>query len=99
MVRLSGIPELPAHVAKGAAEAAPAPSTSSLVEGARMKIKEQIHVQLAEYKDEFTTSVYGSRFAGMDLPRHRIPEDQMPKDIAYRMIRDELSLDNNPRLK
>ncbi|KAF5672463.1 glutamate decarboxylase [Fusarium heterosporum] len=55
--------------------------------------------QLASYQDEFTTSVYGSRFAGMDLPRHRMPEGEMPRDIAYRMIKDDLSLDNNPMLK
>ena len=37
--------------------------------------------------NEFTTSVYGSRFAAMDLPRHEMPEDEMPKEIAYRMIK------------
>jgi glutamate decarboxylase len=56
-------------------------------------------MQLASYQDEFTTSVYGSRFAGMDLPRHHMPECEMPRDIAYRMIKDDLSLDNNPMLK
>merc|ERR1712000_485864 len=55
-------------------------------------------LQLASYQDEFTTSVYGSRFAGMDLPRHHMPECEMPRDIAYRMIKDDLSLDNNPML-
>ncbi|KAF5548030.1 glutamate decarboxylase [Fusarium phyllophilum] len=55
-------------------------------------------MQLASYQDEFTTSVYGSRFAGMDLPRHHMPENEMPRDIAYRMIKDDLSLDNNPML-
>ena len=38
-------------------------------------------------ENEFTTSVYGSRFAAMDLPRHEMPEDEMPKEIAYRMIK------------
>lgn len=56
-------------------------------------------MQLSNYEDEFTTSVYGSRFAGMDLPRHHMPECEMPRDIAYRMIKDDLSLDNNPMLK
>jgi glutamate decarboxylase len=49
--------------------------------------------------DDFSTSVYGSRFAAEDLPSHEMPEREMPKDIAYRMIRDELSLDGNPMLK
>lgn len=56
-------------------------------------------MQLSNYQDEFTTSVYGSRFAAMDLPRHHMPENEMPKDVAYRMIKDDLSLDNNPMLK
>ncbi|KAH7118387.1 pyridoxal phosphate-dependent transferase [Dactylonectria macrodidyma] len=55
-------------------------------------------MQLSNYEDEFATSVYSSRFAGMDLPRHHMPENQMPRDIAYRMIKDDLSLDNNPML-
>ena len=49
--------------------------------------------------DEFTTSVYGSRFAGEDLPKLKMPETQMPRDVAYRMIKDDLSLDGNPTLK
>ena len=49
--------------------------------------------------DEFSTSVYGSRFAADDLPAHEMPEKEMPKEIAYRMIKDELSLDGNPMLK
>jgi hypothetical protein len=28
-----------------------------------------------------------------------MPEREMPKEIAYRMIKDELSLDGNPMLK
>ena len=50
-------------------------------------------------EDEFSTSVYGSRFAAQDLPSHEMPEKEMPKEVAYRMIKDELSLDGNPMLK
>lgn len=50
-------------------------------------------------EDEFSSSVYGSRFAAEDLPAHEMPEKEMPKEIAYRMIKDELSLDGNPMLK
>lgn len=49
-------------------------------------------------KDEFSGSVYGSRFAAEELPSHELPEKEMPKDIAYRMIKDELTLDGNPKL-
>jgi len=49
--------------------------------------------------DLFTTSVYGSKFAGEDLPKYEMPENEMPKEVAYRMIKDDLSLDGNPMLK
>jgi glutamate decarboxylase len=50
-------------------------------------------------EDTFTTTVYGSRFAAEDLPKHEMPENEMPKEVAYRMIKDDLSLDGNPMLK
>jgi glutamate decarboxylase len=37
--------------------------------------------------DTFTASVYGSKFAGQDLPKYEIPDDEMPREIAYRMIK------------
>lgn len=43
-------------------------------------------------QDLYTSSVYGSRFAARDLPKYEIPEDEMPKDIAYRMIKYVASL-------
>lgn len=49
-------------------------------------------------EDDFSTSIYGSRFAAEDLPSHEMPEKEMPKDVAYRLIKDELSLDGNPML-
>ena len=58
------------------------------------------HISLeAPGPDEFSSPVYGSRFASEDLPAHEFPEKEMPKEIAYRMIKDELSLDGNPMLK
>lgn len=48
--------------------------------------------------DLFTSSVYGSKFAAADLPRNEMPEGEMPKEVAYRMIKDDLSLDGNPML-
>ncbi|OTB08943.1 hypothetical protein M426DRAFT_129606 [Hypoxylon sp. CI-4A] len=58
----------------------------------------KISLQLSNDEDSFTTSVYGSKFAAEDLPKHEMPEGEMPKEIAYRMIKDELSLDGNPML-
>ncbi|MBE3043421.1 hypothetical protein IMZ48_12790, partial [Candidatus Bathyarchaeota archaeon] len=40
-----------------------------------------------------------SRFAAEDLPKDEMPEGEMPKEVAYRLIKDELSLDGNPILK
>ena len=52
----------------------------------------------SEGEDEATASVYGSRFAAEGLPSHDLPEKEMPKEIAYRMIKDHLTLDGNPVL-
>lgn len=66
---------------------------------ARPDTMRKIRLQLSNYDDTFTTSVYGSRFASEDLPKHEMPEGEMPREVAYRMIKDELSLDGNPMLK
>ena len=50
-------------------------------------------------EDEFTASVYGSKFAAADIPRHEMPEGEMPKEVAYRLIKDDLTLDGVPTLK
>lgn len=59
---------------------------------------EKIQLQPNSDEDEVTASVYGSRFAANSLPLHEMPDREMPKEIAYRMIRDELTLDGNPML-
>lgn len=56
-------------------------------------------LNLKSEDDEFSATVYGSRFAAEDLPAHELPDKEMPKDIAYRMIKDELTLDGSPVLK
>ena len=57
-----------------------------------------LKVDPSDYQDEVTASVYGSRFAAECLPMQEMPEKEMPKEIAYRMIKDDLSLDGNPML-
>jgi glutamate decarboxylase len=66
----------------------------SLVDG-----MDKVKLASQDDEDQFTTSVYGSRFAAVDLPKHEMPEKEMPKEVAYRMIKDDLSLDGNPMLK
>lgn len=57
----------------------------------------KVHLDLAPSEEaEFTTSVYGSKFAAADLPKHEMPEREMPKEVAYRMIRDGMEL-SSPR--
>lgn len=51
-----------------------------------------------ELQDDFTASVYGSKYAGEDLPRHEMPEREMPAAVAHRMIKDDLTLDGTPTL-
>lgn len=48
--------------------------------------------------DEVNSTIYGSRFAAQELPRNEIPEREMPKEVAYRLIKDDLALDGNPVL-
>lgn len=88
MVHLSAIPS--------AAEAT-ASSTSDKI--SELADRAGSMLKLSSDADEFTTSVYGSRFAEQDLPKLQMPESAMPREIAYRMIKDDLSLDNNPKLK
>lgn len=45
--------------------------------------------------DSIHTSVYGSSFAAEDLPKHVMPDKEMPKEVAYRLIKDDLTLDGN----
>ena len=63
------------------------------------KSLEKLQLSSSAAADTFTTSVYGSKFAAEDLPKHVMPEESMPKEVAYRMIKDDLSLDGNPMLK
>lgn len=96
MVHLSAV-NRSASVSPGP-QMAPAGGSRSLAPESALH-KSLSQVKLSSYQDEFTTSVYGSQFAGQDLPKHSIPSGAMPKDVAYHMIKDHLSLDNNPKLK
>ncbi|KAL3510284.1 hypothetical protein ACH5RR_029685 [Cinchona calisaya] len=42
--------------------------------------------------------IFASRYVQDPLPRYRIPENSIPKEVAYQIIHDELQLDGNPRL-
>lgn len=39
-------------------------------------------IKLEDYsEDDYTTTVYGSRHAAVDLPRHEMPEKEMPPQV------------------
>ncbi|KAF2120306.1 pyridoxal phosphate-dependent transferase [Lophiotrema nucula] len=57
-----------------------------------------IELEPFDEEDAYTATVYGSKYAAEDLPRHEMPDREMPKDIAYRMIKDDLTLDGTPTL-
>ncbi|KAI8389301.1 pyridoxal phosphate-dependent transferase [Blakeslea trispora] len=46
----------------------------------------------------FETTVYGTTWAAKDIPKYQLPEEEMPANVAYRMITDELTLDGTPAL-
>ncbi|KMW66660.1 glutamate decarboxylase [Blastomyces dermatitidis ER-3] len=50
--------------------------------------------ELEPQEHDFYSSVYGSRF----IAELEMPEKEMPREVAYRMIKDELSLNGNPIL-
>ena len=59
---------------------------------------ENVELEQPGPDEDTTVSVYGSRFAAEKLPSHEMPEREMPKEVAYRLIKDDLSLDGNPML-
>ncbi|KAG0759436.1 hypothetical protein G6F57_009192 [Rhizopus arrhizus] len=44
------------------------------------------------------TTIYGSHWASMDIPRYALPESDMPSRVAYQLIKDEIALDGKPAL-
>ncbi|CAO3653715.1 unnamed protein product [Mucor hiemalis] len=50
------------------------------------------------HHDSVGTTIYGTRWASQDIPRFEMPEEEMPSNVAYRLIKDDLALDGNPAL-
>ncbi|CAO3577568.1 unnamed protein product [Absidia cylindrospora] len=68
---------------------------SNAVSEARIK---ETNSNGAHHADTVNTSVYGTRWAANDIPRYDMPEEEMPSNMAYRLVKDELQLDGNPAL-
>lgn len=39
-----------------------------------------------------STAIYGSRWAAEDIPRVELAQHEMPPNVAYKLIADELAL-------
>ncbi|CAG8562298.1 8175_t:CDS:10, partial [Cetraspora pellucida] len=65
---------------------------SSAVSDARINEKDE------SGKSLFSTCIYGSRWSSQPIPKYSLPEDEMPPNIAYKLIKDDLALDGNPVL-
>ncbi len=44
------------------------------------------------------TSTYSSRYFRESIPKYEMPENSMPANAAYQLIKDELNMDANPSL-
>jgi glutamate decarboxylase len=75
-------------------------ATTKEVEDAKEQFEKVSSIDLTadDEADDYTATVYGSKFAAEDLPRHEMPDKEMPPNVAYRLIKDDLSLDGNPTL-
>jgi glutamate decarboxylase len=74
-------------------------ATDVEVKGAKIeKDFESVKLDAQDEGDEYTATVYGSRYAAADLPRHEMPDKEMPPQVAYRLIKDDLTLDGTPTL-
>lgn len=47
--------------------------------------------------DELLLPAYGAAYLFKDVPKYRIPDDEMRPYVAYRIVHDELLLDGNSR--
>jgi glutamate decarboxylase len=48
--------------------------------------------------DAWVESAFASRYSAQPTPKDRLPDQQMPPNIAYQLIKDMRQLDSNPRL-
>ncbi|KAI9267326.1 glutamate decarboxylase [Sporodiniella umbellata] len=59
---------------------------------------DESHSQGELHHEAVGTTIYGTHWASEDIPRFELPEEEMPSNVAYRLIKDDLALDGNPAL-
>ncbi|CAG7930401.1 unnamed protein product [Penicillium olsonii] len=63
-----------------------------------MRYITQCSQEIPTRTDSICSNVYGSKYASQGMPTKRLPSQEMPKDMAYQLIKDELALDGQPSL-
>lgn len=48
--------------------------------------------------EEGHTLAYSTKYSKTPIPQYELPEGEMPSDVAYQLIHDELNMDGNPAL-
>ena len=60
-----------------------------------MALKQEVH-ELHQAADLLVAPLYS--LEAQRIPRHKLTEDELPPDVAYQIVHDELMLDGNARL-
>ncbi|KAI7860094.1 glutamate decarboxylase [Circinella umbellata] len=71
---------------------------SNAISQARINASTQNVDESTGLRSPVGTTIYGSRWATEEIPRFDMPIEEMPSNVAYRLIKDELALDGNPAL-
>ena len=61
-------------------------------------VHRKIDLEKLSPEDTVLTPTYASRFLTAAIAKYEIPDGEMPPQVAYNLIRDELALDGNSRL-
>ena len=61
-------------------------------------LSKKVQLDDLSHQQQHLASSYGSRYIAAPVPKYDMPEEQMPANIAYQIIHDEMNLDGNPAM-
>ncbi|MEA2646908.1 MAG: glutamate decarboxylase [Chloroflexota bacterium] len=61
-------------------------------------LSKKVQLDDLSHQQQHLASSYGSRYISAPVPKYDMPEEQMPANIAYQIIHDEMNLDGNPAM-
>ena len=61
-------------------------------------LSKKVSTEELDHASQLLASSYGSRYISSPVPKYELPEEQMPANIAYQLIHDEMNLDGNPAM-